>query len=167
MGIASKSQLGVIDLREPRDVNELLDSVAAALPNECKAQRVTPLERKCIPQALGADHEVALSEPASDGLRQRVAELLACERLPISRDFGPGKPRKTIDMRPYIELIELQPTLLRLRLRIDNQQTVRLAELITELGLDPQVMLPRSQRVAVHWNHTPSAETAATVIERN
>ncbi len=167
VGIASNAQLAVIDLSEPREPSELLTSVAHALPQECSAQCVTPLDRKCLPQAQVAEYEVILDGSASDDLRQRVDGCLASETLLVSRDFGPGKPRKTIDIRPYIELIELQPTLLRLRLRIDNQQTGRPAELLTELGLDPQVMLPCTRRVAVQWNHMPAAENHATANERN
>ncbi len=66
--------------------------------------------------------------------------------------MGPGKPTRTVDLRPLIETIEFGDGVLTMRLRFVEQRTVRPAELLTELGLAAEKYGHLLRRVEVQWD---------------
>ena len=81
--------------------------------------------------------EYAVSLPeglATPALQQRIDELLAAPSCTIVRRT-PGKPDRTVDLRPRIASIHLSPPELRFRLLVSPEGTNRPEEMLSALDL--------------------------------
>jgi len=151
LGTAAERQLALADLREARAPAELLASLAGALPADCLLQRVTAPAPRVTPHPLRVTYEVELRPEEAAGIGERLAALTAREALTIERESGPGKPTRAVDIRPYIDRLEVEGGWLRLHLRFAQQRTARPSEILTELGLAASCG-HRLRRGAVQWD---------------
>ncbi len=152
LGTAAAGQLGLVDLREPRPPEELFESLRRALPTECALQYVIAPALRGMPHAQSATYAVRIDPEEAIGLGARIAGLLARSTVVVQRDCGPKKPPRTIDIRPYVEMLELEGCVLRLRLRFVQQRTARPSEVLSELGLAAAVYNHRLLRREIHWD---------------
>lgn len=167
VGVAADSQWALADLHEPRPAAELHAALAAALPAGCTLQRVLAPGPRATPHARRVRYTLALAPELAAAVGPRIAGLLACETLPVQRDYGPGRARRPVDIRPYIETIELDGAELRLSLRCVAQRTARPSELLTELGLPPEAGLSGLRRGEIQWDiELAGPETGPATHER-
>jgi radical SAM-linked protein len=152
LGTAAMCQVALVELREPRRPDELRASLAAQLPAGCELLGVIAPAPAATPHPQGVTYELDLSAEHADGLVPRLQQLLTRESVPIQRDAGPEKPGVLIDIRPYIDQLELNGRRLRFVLRFAEQRTARPSEVITELGLPAADYNHRLRRVAVQWD---------------
>lgn len=152
VGIASDCQLALVELKEPRTAAELFESLSAALPTGCRLERVRAPAPRGTPHALRVTYELRLSPGSAASIGPRVSRLTALTTLVVQRDNGPHKPARAIDIRPYIQDIELDGSVLRLFLRIADQRSARPAEVLTALGLDAEVYHHQLRRAEVQWD---------------
>ena len=167
VGSASECQLMLVDLREPRAGRELAESLAAALPDGLSLVRVTAPAPQAVPQARTCTYEIELEAIDARNITPRVCRILAADRLWVARGFGPDKPTRKVDIRPYIDALVIAGTVLRIRLRFETQRTARPSEVLAELGLDHEVYAGRLRRVDIAWDRTlagPTARPAAAVV---
>jgi len=158
LGTAAERQLALVDLRAARTPDELAASLARTLPAGCVLQRVISPAPRVTPHALRPEEAAVLGE--------RGAALTARSTLPIERECGPGKPRRAIDIRPYIDRLELEGCRLRLELRFVQQRTARPSEILTELGL-AESCGQRLRRRAVQWDiELPGPSVGPALHER-
>lgn len=152
VGVASEADVVRMDLSEDVPPAELAERLNGVLPAGCRvtgAQRVTS---EGALHAVGATYELELEPGEAGRLAARVAELAAAERLEIERPGGPGRRARRIDVRAFIIELDLSEGALRMRTRIGPEGTVRPAELLRLLGLDPAETMHRIRRVSVAWD---------------
>jgi radical SAM-linked protein len=159
VGVAADEQLALVDLRLPRSGEELAASLRATLPAGCPLREVGSPPAGGSPQPQSVVYELALDGGDAAVLGPRLAALLAAESLPISREYGPGKPARPFDLRPFVETIVLDGLVLRYRLRFTEQRTARPSEVNQALGLSAADYNHRLRRAQVAWNW-PSAGPA-------
>ena len=152
LGIEAGAQVALIELRVPCPAVELHASLARQLPAGCRLLRVIAPAPRLGPQAVRTTYELDLDQPDVELARQRIAGLLARPGVPIQREYGPHKPARAVDIRPFIERVELDGRTLRLVLRYAAQRTARPSEVINELGLAAETYNCRFRRAAVQWN---------------
>lgn len=152
LGTAATRQVAVLELREPRTPRALCDSLAPQMPGGCELLRILAPVSTTTPHPQGATYEIDLDAEHLDGLEPRLSALLARPALPVQRDAGPEKPGVRIDIRPYVDQLELNGRRLRLVLRFAEQRTARPAEVINELGLPATAYNHRLWRVDVQWD---------------
>ena len=152
LGVAARSQVALVDLCAPRTPAELHASLARQLPAGCRLRQVIAPAPRATPQALQATYELDLDLPAVAVVRPRIEALLARPSLLVQREYGPEKPARPVDLRPFIERVELEGCCLRLVLRYAAQRTARPSEVINELGLAAETYNCRFRRADVQWN---------------
>jgi radical SAM-linked protein len=168
VGTAANGQLALVDLRAAGAPEELSASLAAALPADYRLVRVAALASRRVPRAQTACYEVELDAAEVDGLAPRIEGLLARPTLVVPRAYGPGRAPRPIDIRPYIEQLQLDGCRLRIVLHCGAQRTARPSEVITELGLPAAAYNGRLRRSEVHWDiELFGPDTGPAARERN
>jgi radical SAM-linked protein len=152
VGTAADSQLALVDLRAPRCADELAVSLAAALPADYRLVRLSAPAPRRVPHAQTACYELELEAADAAELGPRIEELSARPTVVVQRDYGPGRASRPIDIRPYIEQLQLEGGRLRIVLRCNQQRTARPSEVITELGLRAAAYSGRLRRSEVQWD---------------
>lgn len=162
VGVAAHEQVILIDLDRAEDAAALHERLAAALPTGCTLRRViTPATRR-TPHPLAMRYALPLPPALRPRTAARVRAVLAASHCPVQRDLGPSKPTRTIDIRPYIETLQLTDDTLHASVRVVDQRTARPQELLTVLDLDAEPMLHRLQRTSIQWDIELSEPAAAT-----
>lgn len=159
VGVLSSAQLAVLQLTEPVPLEALHTRLTASMPNGSRLRSVFgPLPSRKMHSST-VSYRVALSETDAAICRTRVAALLQCDELIIERNFGPDKPTRMIDIRPFVRELHLYPDGLWMRLDLDNQQTARPDEILIALGCDVAAQNHRICRETVTW--LPDLESVA------
>lgn len=125
--------LSLVRREEPAEV---LARLQATLPKDMLALEVVEVGLR-EPGVMGTvvGFRYAIFAPPTPGLAERVGELLAAEHIEVER-IRDGKSRR-IDLKPFIERLELVDGVLELEARADEGRTAKPRELIGLLGLDP------------------------------
>lgn len=168
VGVGAETQLAVVDLREPEGADTLQARLAAALPTGFDLHAVIAPATPATPHPVRATYELQLASADSEGARRGLARVLAAATLPINRDYGPQRRPRPIDIRPYIENLRLDGSLLQMHLCFAEQRTARPVEVLTELGLTADQYAHRLWRSAVHWDTSlaaPEGPAADTRIQ--
>lgn len=152
LGVAAERQLALVELSALHPPAELFASLARQLPTGCRLLRVVAPAAAGMPAAMQVAFEVDLDPADAAPLAPRIAALLARPVVTVARDYGPGKPTRPVDIRPYINKLESEGCRLRMELRCAAQRTARPAEVITELGLAAATYNHRFRRAAVLWS---------------
>ncbi len=165
---ALASPVGEETVDDPMDV-ELVDDIdpetaraalAAALPggfNVCSA-RTVPLNAPSLMADLAAITYAVWVPANPETLRRRVADLLARDRLPVSRSVKhrpspTGRHVVEVDLRPLIESLDIgtvpddSRVVLRFTTRARDGRMAKVKELLQLLELDPADCLARRLRV--------------------
>lgn len=162
LGVSSDCELAAVELTGPQPAGALFGQLAGTLPAEMHLRRVvTPAPRRTM-LPVRAVYEVELEPHAAAEAAPRIAPLLARARIIVQRDYGPHKPARPADIRPYIEALSLSGVLLRVELSFEQQRSARTAEILLELGLPPGDYDHRIHRRSVTWNTDLAALAAHT-----
>lgn len=168
LGVASEAELALVDLREARSAAALATALEPTLPAGCALLRVEAPAACRAPAATAVEYAVTLADADAAQVAPRIAALLARRELLIERDFGPDKPRRRVDVRPFLETIVLDGARLHLRVRVEQQRSARPAEILSCLGLDAAAYECAVCRVAVAWRtERPAAPRAPAASEGN
>ncbi|MBU0616656.1 MAG: hypothetical protein KKI02_02960, partial [Planctomycetes bacterium] len=145
-------QWAVVQLDDDRPLEQLHDGLAAALPAACCLRRVVALPLRAKPHPCRVVFELELEPQHAAQAAPRIAELLAAERLVVERTYGPDKPTRAVDIRPYIETITLDGRRLSMRLTFVQQRTARPSEVLTVLYLPASTYANHLRQVEVEWD---------------
>lgn len=151
VGIAAEEQLAVVVLCVERPREELAAGLRGALPTGLVPGSVVVRAERVQPHPVRETYRVVLREEAVAEVRLRAEALLARDSLLIDRDYGPKKPRRRIDVRPFIAALQVGAAELRFTLEHLDQRTARPGELLQALGIagDHGYCVTR---VAVEWD---------------
>lgn len=138
VGYVGEREILEISLKEPRDPAEVQHALQAALPAGITVLEVTAIEpeRKGAASRLrGAVYRIDFPHPAG-GLAGNVKTLLARETIEVDETRGEGT--RTRDLRPLIDAIEvIDPSSIRLSLRLTDAGSARPEQIVELLGIDP------------------------------
>lgn len=167
VGMSSDCQSALVGLTEPRPEAGLRESLRRSLPAGLRllALRVPATGR--TPQPLAVLYAVELEPGQTESVAERAARLLSEPEVCVSRRSAPGKPPKTVDVRPFLDSLHLAGHTLWMRLTFDGPRSARPTEILSALGLDGVRLAHRVRRAGITWNMpwTAAADTAAE--ERN
>jgi radical SAM-linked protein len=152
VGTASACQWAVVQLSETPPLEQLQDRLAASLPAACHLQGVVALPPRASPHPRRVAFELELERQHAAQAAPRIKELLAAESLIVERTYGPDKPARAIDIRPYLETITLDGRTLAMRLTFVKQRSARPTEVLTVLDLPASAYNHRVRQVAVEWD---------------
>jgi len=132
VGIAGVDEVMELELAEPSSADELLGRLALHAPEGLtfrSVQLLPPGSRKA--QLHSAAFGVPIPEDRRVEAAARVAELLASPSVPIGRR-GRAEP---IDLRRFVEGLELRGGVLEIRLRASREASAGPRDVLAALGL--------------------------------
>lgn len=156
VGVASEADVLLIETTECVDPANLLTRLAEQMPSGLTLREAWPVEGK---PALQPEHvicTVPVAHEKIDHLAEAIHRIMAAETWPVERRGAGGKPDKRIDLRVYLVDASIENDRLRWTTRVTPEGSLRPAEMLLAVGLDPQTHLHRATRTAIEWcNETP------------
>ncbi|MDX2199800.1 MAG: TIGR03936 family radical SAM-associated protein [Phycisphaerae bacterium] len=151
VGVAAARQLAIIELKQAAPLDMLHARLAAAMPAPAALLGVCgPLSVRTL-HAVAVEFRYELSAPLDADALHSIQKFLSSSRCVVQREYGPNKPLRDIDIRPFVETIEPAPTSLHVRLRIEQQATARPTEVLEVLGLSGSPSVVGVERWSVDW----------------
>lgn len=152
VGVASDCQLALTELSEPRPAAWLRDSLAAAMPRDCRPSSLRAPAPSGTPHPQSAEYAVTLAWPAAQALAPAVERWRGILEMDERRCAGGMSSPPAPKCQQFLEGVALEGPELRLRLRFIEQRTARPSEVLTELGLAPDAHEYTVRLCEVAWN---------------
>lgn len=133
VGIAGTDEVMELELVQERTADEVSALLAPHLPPGLAINSVEvmpPGARKA--QVRFVRFEVPVPTERQSAANQRIAHLLAEEQHVVQREEGRGP----VDVRSYVDALELTHDCLRMRLRVSGEGAARPREVLQALGLE-------------------------------
>lgn len=160
VGIATQADVLVVEFTQAVTCDQVVQQLTAQMPAGVK------LEDAWIPQSSRpiqpetATYALELSTDNVHPVTEHLNELLAAESWLVHRDESVARAGKSLDLREQLVDARLEGTLLQWTVRIGGSGSVRPAEVLTVLGLDPGQWQHRVQRTAIAWRVDPARPQA-------
>lgn len=145
-----------IETAEPSFESESFKTkLSKQLPNGCELLSVTLSEAKAPVQPCAATYVLPVQQKYIDEkLRSRITHLLASETLNLQRRVGTKTPKvKNLDVRGFLQSIELQDTTVVVECKISGAGSIRLDEILGLLQLDTEKLAAPIRRTNVKWQN--------------
>ena len=156
LGVASECQLALIGAKpENNDWQASADTLSAALPTGFTLSELRGPLAKGTPLPNRADYEVSLAGEDVAGLAARIEGALQQDHLSVERVFGPGKPRRQVDVRPHLANINLVGNTLHFGVQFIDSRAARPAEVLDVLGVESTHYRHHIRLMNVEWQHMP------------
>jgi radical SAM-linked protein len=140
VGLACRDETCVIRLNpaaDAPDLEQLADSLAVQFP-----QGIDLLDAKLLHDDVSFSSGTAVyqlsvkSAHLATRLERAVAEVLAAESLKVSRSAAPGRKTPTVDVRPFLESIDVKGPTVTVAAAFGPNGTIRVEEILSLLSLD-------------------------------
>jgi radical SAM-linked protein len=153
VGIASDAERVVVELDKQSSPDELLTRLAKTMPVDITMKRAWMLDPKdrCVP--LIARYRVDTSNADSSSIEEQAEDVMRFK--PIFHDRFIHKTGKSvrIDLRPFIDSVEVQDGQVQFALHVTGGGSVRPAEVCEQLGIDHENINHMIRRTEVEWHH--------------
>ena len=151
VAVASDAELLVIELTDPVDPDQTRQRLQEQLPDGIRLTRARILDRgqRCL--AAKVRYRVEIPVPNRQAVEDRAAALLGPAPIPFRRTDPKTGRIKEVDLRPFIERLDLDDDAIEMELHIVGGTTARPAELVALLGLDAHQINHRVRRLEVEW----------------
>ena len=164
VGVASEADVVVFDLDEPFGPAEFQERLASQMPAGLTLFEAWPVEGKSL-QADLVDYSLDLPNEHTSNVSEAAERLMAGESCLIEREAAEGRRERTIDVRAFLTDAGLKEGRLNWTVRVTNSGSVRPAELLTAVGLDPLQWHHKVRRTSVRWaKDVPADHTIDTVV---
>jgi radical SAM-linked protein len=166
VGVASDDEMLCIQLQNDTSEDEdcisikAQDSIMAQLPQGLELLSVNILKANTSFQPCSAQYILTVrKEYLNEELKATIKRLLASERLDIQRKITKKKSRigvrestvKNIDVRDFLESIELDNNSIIVKCKITSAGSIRIVEILSLLGLDIEKLASPIRRMSVQW----------------
>lgn len=152
VGMASDCVWATVRLKTAPVEAELYDSLSATLPEGLRLRSVIRLDPGVKPHPLGIVYELQLAATDARKAKLGTPKLLEADSIEVRREYGPDRPARAVDIRPYIESVKLAGSELRIQLHCVGGATARPGEVLTALGLSADDYNHVVRRVGVTWD---------------
>jgi radical SAM-linked protein len=147
VGLESLDEVMEIELSDPVAPGEILERLNSQLPEGVRILRVVPFERKARARVRSVEYRFVL-DPVPDDLPRRIERVMALASMPLERRNGRGL--RSIDIRPYLETLAVDPDGLVARVKVTDQGTARPGEVATALDI-PEGSVRRIVKIRTHF----------------
>ncbi|UCD30059.1 MAG: DUF2344 domain-containing protein [Planctomycetota bacterium] len=151
VGVAGEAEIVVVGLSEPVDPKIVLSQLAEQMPASITLKDAWGLSGRQRLYIDRVDYVVEISLELLAVVSQAVRRIMKAETWLIERSGFGDKPPKTIDLRSLLLEACIDSSQLRWTVGITQSGTIRVAEFLSAVGLDPRVFLHHVRRTAVHW----------------
>jgi radical SAM-linked protein len=151
VGIASRVELLVVELIEPADPLEMLSRLSEQMPAGLTLTEAWSIADKHPPQPVRVEYELPLPPDLVEAVTDTTQRLMAAPTWSIQRT-GPGmKKPKEVDLRQYLADASVCEGALRWTVQVTAGGSLRPAELLAAVGLNPQDWHHQICRTRVLW----------------
>ena len=153
VGISSEADLLVVELAEPTEPAEALRLLAEQMPAGLTLSQALAIHGKKAPHPKRAQFVLVLCGEDAVEAAKALERLLDAETWPIQRHGPAGKPDKTLDLRSYVIDASIADEVLQWSLHISDGGSIRPAEFLAAMQLDPAKYHHHVRRTVVVWDH--------------
>ena len=166
VGVASDDEMLCIQIRKSTSLQQncmstqVLNNISAQLPNGFELLSISVVEANVSFQPSSATYVLILrKEYINDELRATIKRLMVSESLDIERQITKKKSRtgrrestvKNINVRDFLESIELESDDIIVKCKITPAGSIRIEEILSLLGLDVEKLALPVRRSSVQW----------------
>lgn len=151
VGVESDDELLCLWLKEGQTEIDV-ESLKAALPADIEIISVKTSKAKNIPEPVSARYVMKMrGQSIDDGIRRKISEILAGDKVVINRRIGEGSETKSVDVRPFLETIKAGPEEFTVDCKISPAGTIRVDEILSLLQLKTADLAGPVRRTEVKW----------------
>ena len=152
VGMASRTELLVLEMTESWTSEELLSALRGQLPKGFDIWEVGILPSKLKPHPSWVRYQVHLSEQADrDRISQRLQQYEQASSYPVYRRRRGRHPERTVEMKQVITELPYQADGIYCTLDVAGQVTARLDEVREILGISSPDFVSQVERIAVGY----------------
>ena len=150
VGVESDDELLCLWLAEGQTGidNEALKS---ALPAGIEIVSVETSQAKNIPEPISARYVMKVQGQHVDGIRQKISEILASDKIVVNRRAGEDSRTKPVDVRPFLESIKAEAGEFVVDCKISPAGTIRVDEILGLLHLKTADLTGPVRRTKVQY----------------
>ncbi len=157
VGVEADADLLCVELAEQTacagaksEAEPLKADINAQLPQDVRLRRVNLEKDGALPVPRRVTYVLQPAGPPS-GLKQRVTRLMRSDALPVSRPARPGHGARTVDVRRFIESVEIRARRVLVRCLVEPCGTIRPGEILALLGLEAGDLAGPIRRTDIEW----------------
>ena len=155
VGVASDDELFCLQVEETPesfDGEKFKAELSGQLPEGCELLSVEAAKSKKTPVAGSVVYVLTVRpEYANEKLKGRIKELLASENLCMQRRTDAKGSIKNIDVRAFLESIELVDGDITVECKITPTGSIRVDEILQLLELDIEKLTASVRRAKIQW----------------
>jgi uncharacterized protein (DUF2344 family) len=149
VGVESDDEILCLWLEEDNasfDIESLKKELPAGI--EIVSARIS--EAKKVPEPSLARYIIKV-KPAVEGIGERIAGILASEKIVVERRMGEDSRTKQVDVRPFLESISEQSGEIVVDCKISPAGTIRVDEILGLLQVGAGDLAQAVRRAKVQW----------------
>jgi radical SAM-linked protein len=128
------------------------EAFKAALPEGIEIISVETAQAKNIPEPISARYTFkSLNSKIDDCLRKHITDVLAADKFIVNRRTGEDSETKPVDIRPFIEAINMDRGEFTVDCKISPAGTIRIDEILGLLKLKTEDLAGPVRRTCVNW----------------
>ncbi len=165
VGVESEADLLYLRWKDPgiergQAAAGLKHRLSEQLPGGLEVLSVRIVSRKASYQAEAADYRFPLKADgvSDEEMRMKIQTLLARGEIGVDRRDGEGGKARRVDVRPFLESIEVAGREIKVRCRIFQTGSIRVGEILELLGLNKEQLAGPVCRTAIVWRPSLSNE---------
>ena len=152
VGVASRDELLVIALVEPVDPSTVVTRLTPQMPQGLALLDAEPVDDDDRRLPCEATYSLSIDRDAAGRLAEKAGDIRASPTLVVEGAVpGKGSQCKSVDIRPYLQLIEVKGDTLRWTQTVTGTGTARVGEVLDALGLPSGEHLHRLTREGVKY----------------
>lgn len=151
VGVAGLEEWLLLQLLQPVEPTVVGEALGAQVPQGVRIAECRLSAGNASWQAREALYEVLLPADLAASLPPAIEQVMASSSAVRTRQMGPGKPARSIDVRRFILGLELHNRHLAMRVSYQAGATARPSEVLEVLGIPPQPYACRVTRVRICW----------------
>lgn len=154
VGVASLAEFLVFETETELVPVETLPQLQPHLPPTIRLTGMEKLAPGASLVPMLVRYELDARDADMEPLRTRIAEILSATALPVERRDGDARHVKTVDVRPYVDVINLEGACVNFTLHCTERGTAKPSEIAALLGFDPNSINHRIRRTEIQWRCT-------------
>jgi radical SAM-linked protein len=151
VGVESDDEILCLWLEEG-DENINVEHLKDEMPEGIEIGSVEISGEKRVPEPSRARYVIKV-KGVDEGISERIAGLLAGERIVVERRIGEGGETKPVDVRPFLESVDIQGEEIIVDCKISTAGTIRVDEILDLLGIETGDLAEPVLRKNVQWGH--------------
>jgi len=154
VGVASLAEFLVFETQTELHPAETLLRLQKHIPPTIQLTGMERMVAGSSPVPTLVHYELDAGDTPPEVLRLRMNEILAAKALPVERRDADARHVKTVDVRPYVDVLCLEDAVVKFTLRCTERGTAKPSEIAGLLGFNPNFVNHRIRRTQIQWRST-------------